>query len=51
MVISRLLNEHQLSPSLPALTSGLVAGILVVMLQISFAALIFSGDLSDRMVV
>jgi len=31
---------------LPELTSGLVTGILVVILQISFAALIFSGDLS-----
>jgi SulP family sulfate permease len=49
MLISRLLNEHHLSPSLPALISGLVAGILVVMLQISFAALIFSGDLSEHL--
>jgi SulP family sulfate permease len=49
MLISRFLNEHQFSPSLPALTSGFVAGVLVVMLQISFAALIFSGDLSDQL--
>ena len=49
MLISRLLNAHQLKPSLPVLTSGLLAGILVVMLQISFAALIFSGDLSDQL--
>ena len=32
---------------LPSLTAGLVAGILIVSLEISFAALIFSGDL-DR---
>ncbi len=31
---------------LPALTSGLIAGVLVIILQISFAALIFSDELS-----
>lgn len=30
----------------PALTAGLIAGVLAIILQISFATLIFSGDLS-----
>jgi SulP family sulfate permease len=31
---------------LPGLTAGLVAGILIIVIEISFAALIFSGDLA-----
>ncbi len=33
----------------PALTSGLIAGVLAVILQLSFAALIFGGDLSSQL--
>ena len=31
---------------LPSLSAGLVIGILVIFIEISFAALIFSGDLA-----
>lgn len=39
---------HNLHPSVlvPSVISGLVAGILAIILQLSFAALIFGGDLS-----
>jgi len=44
-----LLNlKHEIQPSrlLPSLSAGLVNGILIIILEISFAAMIFSGDLS-----
>lgn len=44
--VSQLLQELQLERLLPSLTAGLVAGVLEVLFAISFAALIFSGDLS-----
>jgi len=39
---------HELRPErlLPALTAGLIAGILVIVTQVSLAALIYAGDLS-----
>lgn len=46
-LISRVINEFHPSRLLPNLTAGLVAGIITVMVEISFAALIFAGDLSD----
>ena len=44
--MSQVINEFHPSRLLPSLTAGLVAGIITVMVEISFAALIFSGDLS-----
>lgn len=46
--MSRSAIRQTLSPTVfvPAITAGLIAGILAIILQISFAALIFSGDLS-----
>ncbi len=44
--VSHLLREVQLERLLPSLTAGLVAGVLEVLFAISFAALIFAGDLS-----
>ena len=39
----QLASENQLVPSLAA---GLIVGVLVVIMQVSLAALIFSGDLA-----
>ncbi len=38
--------EFQLHRLLPAVTAGLNNGVLVISVQISFAAMIFEGDLS-----
>jgi SulP family sulfate permease len=40
--------SHNFHPSVlvPAITAGLIAGILAIILQLSFAALVFGGDLS-----
>lgn len=40
--------RHNLNPAVlfPAVVAGLVAGVLALILQLSFAALIFNGDLS-----
>ena len=43
---SELRQELRLERLFPSLTSGLVVGIAEVIVAISFAALIFSGDLS-----
>lgn len=45
-VVSQLIQEFHPKRLLPSLTAGLVSGILTVIVEISFAALIFSGDLS-----
>lgn len=45
-MIPRLMQEFRPSRLLPSLTAGLVAGILTLIVEISLAALIFSGDLS-----
>jgi SulP family sulfate permease len=44
--MDRSLKRYDPASLLPAVTSGLIAGVLVVILQISFAALIFSDELS-----
>ena len=44
--MSQILNEFRLERLIPSVTAGLVVGILVIFIEISFAALIFSGDLS-----
>lgn len=46
-IISQVINEFHPSRLVPSLVAGLVAGIITVMVEISFAALIFSGDLSS----
>ncbi len=46
-LIQKATLEFKPSRLLPSLTAGLVAGILAVILEISFAALIFSGDLAQ----
>lgn len=43
---SAWLNEFRPANLIPAVSAGLVAGVLGVILQISFAALVFGGDLS-----
>ncbi len=45
--ISRVIDEFRPGRLLPSLAVGLVAGIITVMVEISFAALIFAGDLSS----
>ncbi len=45
-LISQAMNEFRPSRLLPSLIAGLVIGILTVIAQISYAALIFAGDLS-----
>lgn len=45
-IVPRLMQELRPHRLLPSLTAGLVAGILAVIIEISFAALIFSGDLA-----
>lgn len=44
---SNIAREFQLQRLLPSLTAGAVAGILAIISEISFAALIFAGDLSQ----
>lgn len=46
-LMRRIVEELQPNRLLPSLTAGLVSGILTVMFSISFAAMIFSGDLSE----
>ncbi|MCB0172336.1 MAG: SLC26A/SulP transporter family protein [Anaerolineae bacterium] len=46
-VIPRLRQEFQIKRLLPSLTAGLVAGILEVLMAISYIALIFAGPLSQ----
>ncbi|MCP4164395.1 MAG: SulP family inorganic anion transporter [Chloroflexi bacterium] len=43
---ARVISELYPRRLLPSLTAGLVAGIIIVIVEISFAALIFAGDLS-----
>ncbi len=43
----RFMRELQPKVLVPSTTAGLVNGVLVIMIMVSFAALIFSGDLSD----
>ncbi len=40
-------DEFRLATLLPTLTAGMITGILTVIVAISFAVLIFSGDLSE----
>jgi SulP family sulfate permease len=47
-LLSRLLDEFHPRRLLPGLMAGLVIGIITVILAISFAALIFSGDLAGH---
>jgi SulP family sulfate permease len=49
--MSRSALAHELSPAVlvPAITAGLIAGVLAIILQISFAVLIFVGDLSPML--
>jgi len=42
----RITHEFQPGVLLPGLSAGLINGVLVIMCEISFAAMIFSGDLS-----
>ncbi|HEX9925629.1 MAG TPA: sodium-independent anion transporter, partial [Anaerolineae bacterium] len=42
-----MLREIQLDQVLTGITAGLLAGVLEVLLAISYAALIFSGNLSE----
>ncbi len=44
--LSKLTQTFSPARLLPGLTAGLVAGVLIIVIEISFAALIFSGDLS-----
>lgn len=44
--VSKMLGELRPRRLLPSLTAGFVVGILAIIIQISFAALIFSGELS-----
>jgi SulP family sulfate permease len=45
-ILSRLAKEFHPRQLLPSLTAGSVAGIVVIVFEISLAALVFSGDLS-----
>ena len=45
-IVPRLSQEFQPSHLLPSLTAGLINGILAIILQVSFATLIFTGELS-----
>ncbi len=45
--LTRLAGEFHPRKLLPSLPAGLLTGLLEVVLAVSFAALIFSGDLSD----
>jgi len=45
-IVGQLLGDFQLDRLLPTVTAGLLAGVLEVLLVVSYAALIFSGDLS-----
>lgn len=44
--LQKLTRDFRPESLLPSLSAGLIAGIIIVMVQISLAALIFSGDLS-----
>ena len=44
--IRQLTRNFQPDRILPSFTAGLIAGVIIVMIEISLAALIFSGDLS-----
>ncbi len=46
-IVPQLKQEFHPSQLLPSLTAGLVAGILSIIISISLAAMIFSGDLSE----
>jgi SulP family sulfate permease len=46
LTLSKLTQTFNPARFLPGLTAGLVAGVLTIVIQISLAALIFSGDLS-----
>jgi len=46
---SSILNEFRLERLIPSITAGFIVGILVIFVEISFAALIFSGSLSVYM--
>ena len=46
-IFSRLIREFHPEMLLPSLSAGLIAGIIIVMVQISLAALIFSGELTQ----
>jgi CRP-like cAMP-binding protein len=43
---SQFLQEFHLNRLLPSLTAGIIVGIIVILVEISLAALIFSGELS-----
>jgi hypothetical protein len=49
--MSRSTRPQTLNPIalVPDITAGLIAGVLAISLQISFAALIFSADLSPQL--
>jgi SulP family sulfate permease len=47
-VVAQLRQEFHPSQLLPSLTAGLIAGVLTIIIEISFAAMIFSGDLSEH---
>ena len=40
------LNIENLGAVIPGITAGLISGVITVIIEISFAALIFSGDLA-----
>ena len=45
-IFTQVLHEFHPKRLLPSLTAGLVAGIVTIVIVVSFAAMIFSGDLS-----
>src|SRR5689334_4348335 len=45
--LGKLARDFHPKTLLPSLSAGLIAGIIIVMVQISLAALIFSGELSQ----
>ena len=47
---SEIRGEFQSARLVPSLTAGLVVGLVEVIISISFAALIFAGELSDFVV-
>ena len=47
MILNDLKKEFQPKVLLPSLTAGLIAAIVTISMEISLAALIFSGDLSE----
>ncbi|MBN1200328.1 MAG: SLC26A/SulP transporter family protein [Anaerolineae bacterium] len=47
-VITRLRDEFRLERLLPSLIAGLVAGVITITVVVAFAALVFSGTLSDH---